>query len=716
MTSHAKSAALPLNRQMTETDPDEIDLLQIVRTLWRGKFLILLAMFVAAILSGYYAFGIAVPTYRATAQMALQLRNETMFDFQSALTGISSDQSSMNTEMEVIKSRELLSRLVAALDLDQDPEFNATLRPDPGFTFADVKNFIRAVAPGIERLPVVIPTDQEIYNGIIENAHEAITTTVDRQSYVFSISATTQDPDKSALMANTLAQIYRDDQIGVKVAATQDAAVWLSDRVAELQGELEAGQAEINVLRTNNALVSPEALAALGAQSVELQSNLQTAEAALARAQAAHAAAVAVAGASYEARAEALQDAQLLAVAPGATGGDAAAIQRFNRRFQLLILQLGGDVDRAQELVDDLRGTAERLSRQFEQQSAQLIEIQQKERELEATRILHESFLTRLKETTVQIGVQQADSRLLSEATPGEIVAPKKTRLIAIAMVLGAIVGSGLVLLRESMQVAFRSAQELESASGLAVLGQIPRIRARDSAAKIAYLAKNPSSRASEAFRDLRTSVLLSNVDKPPKIIMSTSSIPSEGKTTNAVSLAANFAGLDKKVLLVECDIRRRTFTGYFPEAGDRKGIISVLSGDIALDEAVFRHPTYKFDILMGEKSTINAADVFSSDRFKALLATARGAYDYVIVDTPPVLVVPDARIIGPQVDAVIYSVKWDATPRALVEEGLAQLRKVNVRVAGLVLSQVNLSGLKRYGYGNRYGSYDRYGKGYYEN
>jgi succinoglycan biosynthesis transport protein ExoP len=177
------------------------------------------------------------------------------------------------------------------------------------------------------------------------------------------------------------------------------------------------------------------------------------------------------------------------------------------------------------------------------------------------------------------------------------------------------------------------------------------------------------------------------------------------------LAIAQNLTGLGKKVLLIEGDIRHWVFAEYF-EIKDKAGLLSVLSGDTKLEDAVVHEPTLGADILIGEKAKTNAADIFSSERFRDFLKDVRTKYDYIIIDTPPVNVVPDARVIGQSVDAVIYTVKWDSTTHRNVQDGLKALESVNISVAGLVLSQINMRGMKMYGYGDTSGSYG----GYYDN
>ena len=342
--------------------------------------------------------------------------------------------------------------------------------------------------------------------------------------------------------------------------------------------------------------------------------------------------------------------------------------------------------------------------------------MQQFSREAEAIRLLYEYFLTRLKETAAQQGIQQADSRILSNAVVAvDAASPKKSLILAMSGILGAMLGVGLVLLNEARNNGFRTARDLEAHAGYTVLGQIPQIPARNRQNILKYLSEKPTSAAAEAVRNLRASVMPSNVDNPPQVIVSTSSVPGEGKTTNSLALAQNLMGLGKSVLLIEGDIRRRTFTQYFDDLPGH-GLVSVLSGETSLEESVYRSKDFGADILVGDKTSTNAADLFASDKFKSLIMELRKTYDAIIIDTPPVLVVPDARIIAQVADAVLFTVHWDKTSKPQVDESLRMFHNSNQRITGLVLAQINPKRMKAYGYGGRYGAYAGYGAKYYTN
>jgi capsular exopolysaccharide synthesis family protein len=155
----------------------------------------------------------------------------------------------------------------------------------------------------------------------------------------------------------------------------------------------------------------------------------------------------------------------------------------------------------------------------------------------------------------------------------------------------------------------------------------------------IEYLRNKPTSAMAEAIRNLRTSVTLANPKNPPQLIMITSSIPGEGKTTVAVSLALNLAGLGKRVLLIDGDIRRNTLSQYFhSESGvEQHNIVNILEGDTNISDAVLRLPETGIDVLMSEKSDTNAADIFASEAFGRFVGDLRDRYDHIVFDTPPV-------------------------------------------------------------------------------
>lgn len=689
-------------------DDDIIDLGALFSALWRGKFIVILAVVVAIFLGGVYAYFVATPKYRSTAVVMLNNREEQVVDLGNVLGGLGSDRSVVNTEVEILKSRILLGKVVDKLSLTEDPEFNASLVPPSGLT--QLKSWVKGLIMPSEE--VAAPNPESVRQGTISALLGALLIRNVPESLVFQVTVETTNQGKSARIADTLVELYILNQLEVKFEATEQATTWLTERVTNLQIALEEAEGKVTDFRAGTALVSPEALAGLEVQVKETRDRIEGTETAQQTAQTRLAALEAAE--TPEARVEASGDLQLQRLLPRLD--EPGIAQAFDTRYEQIVARQRADLSRSESQLQTLRTSLTTLEQQTEQQSQDLITLQQLTREAEASRLLYEYFLARLKETSAQQGVQQADSRIISPAVvPIAPAAPRKSLILAMSAVLGLLIGAGFVLIREARNRAFRNAEQLETSTGHAVIGQVPLIQAKRRLDAIAYLKEKPSSAAAEAIRNLRTSVMLSNVDMPPKVIMTSSSLSGEGKTTIALSLSLNFSSMGKKVLLIEGDIRRRVF-GQYLKTEQKDGIVSVLTGTKSFDDVVIHDDLLDADVLLGDKGQANAADIFSSERFANLLNDLRRRYDIIIIDTPPVLIVPDARVIAQNVDATVFVVRWDRTSREQVQGALREFESVGKPVSGLVLNQINPRGMKRYGYGNNYGPYSTYGSKYYLN
>lgn len=701
-----------------DTAQDEtIDLAALVSVIWRGKWLIAQVAALAVFLGGYYAYVAATPVFRSTAVVMLETRQEQVLDFQSVAGSLKGDDSEINSEVEVLRSRSLMGGVVDQLRLVEDPEFNGDLVEPSAVSEAirGAKDGVKSLL-GLSKQPEELTEEEQaarIRDGVISALLEKVSVQNIPLSYVFQVTAETESPRKSARIADTIVELYIRRQLEEKFAATEKNTNWLTGRVADLRVQLELAEAEVSKFNASTDLVSDEALASQEIQLKDQRERIQALEAAISAGQAQIAGLEAAD--SLDAKAAAAGDPQLSRLLRDAQAGDPQAVEQFNSRFEILVSRIQTDQWRKQQQLEALASSAQDMEVQIARRGDDLIKLQQLTREAEAVRLLYEYFLTRVKETSAQQGIHQADSRVLSSAVvPERASAPKKSRILAVSGVFGILIGVGLVLLREARNNSFRSARELEEATGKAVLGQIPQLPARDSKAVLEELRNKPASAAAEAVRNLRTSILLSNVDEPPQVILCTSSLPGEGKTTNSLALAQQFAGLGQSVLLIEADIRRRMIRRYFPDL-PASGLVSVLSGQTDLDHAIAKDAIEGVDLLLGEATPSNAADLFSSRKFTELLAEARQRYDYVIIDTPPVLVVPDARILAQHADAVVFVVEWNATTRPQVAEAMRQLEASHSKITGFVLSRINVKQLQSMGYGDSYGPLSQYGSQYYQ-
>lgn len=694
---------------------DEIDLLALVATLWRGKWIIALITALSVLLGGFYAYGVAVPLYTANSVVLLETKQNQIADLESVVSGLSGDTSEVNSEVEILRSRILLGRVVDRLDLESDPEFNADLR-EPGLldnVKSSVIGTIKAAIGKTEPEQVLSPEQQakRTQDNVVSTLLNKMQVSNIRQSLVFQVQVETTDPQKSALIADTIAEEYTSSQRDVKFAATEEASEWLSERVAELKLELEEAEQEVARFSSSTRLVSAEALEGLERQLKEMRdriaANTETrtsVEAQLQQLDAAN---------TREEKAAVADDRLLSQLAEDLDGSDRANAA-FDNRLATVISGLQANLIRVERQIDSLTASAATLEEQITDQTEDLIQLRQLRREAEATRLLYEHFLTRLGETSAQRGIQQADSRLISSAVvPQAPSFPRKSLILALSGVLGLMLGAALILIREIRNNSFKTANDLEAVGGYAVLGQIPAMPIKKRNEVLTYVNDKPTSAAAEAVRNLRTSVMMANLDNPPQTILVTSCLPGEGKTTASLMLAHNFSAVGKSVLLMEGDVRRRTLNEYF-DVTEKRGLVSVLGGMATLEEVVFTSEALGGDVLLTEESRVNAADMFSSDKFKNFIEMAKTKYDVVIIDTPPVLVVPDARIIAQHADAVLFNVKWNSTSQPQVQEALRLFHTSGQRITGFILNGISASGMKYYGYGGKYGAYGAYNSKYY--
>lgn len=704
----------------------EFDLRRSMLVMWRAKWLVTLFA-VLGIAFAYAQLLRITPLYTAESRVMWEIDQANIVDLDPVASGLGRDYFSLNSQIEVIESGRLLKRVVTDLELAKDPVFNASLRPPEGWTrWLSLSNNLseaRTYLFGVKTEPVMEETPEALQRRMVSALRGAVEAEWLDGTYVLIIRVATIDPERSKELANEMARFYMLDQLETKFEATRQATNWLTERVADLRIELESAEQSVGNFSSGMSLVSEEALAAstrqlkdlreraeaLGDEQSETASRLETVEASRAEDDFA-----AVAALMREPRLASLADEIGRLDKPAQNSRRETMIARFDAEFERARTRTVFTIERLKGQEGTVRKTIVELEQKQDVQGKSLVQLRQLQREAEASRLIYEFFLSRLKETSVQEGIQRPDARVLTEAdVPGGPSSPKRGITLMTGGGGGLLLALALVFLLERLNNSFRSTEELESRTGQAVIGTIPMAPETRRRAFLQYLIDKPTSSVAEAIRNLRTSILLANVDNPPQVIMLTSALPGEGKTTCCIALAQISKALGKRVLLVECDLRRRTFRHYFdlPVHG---GLLSVLSGANSFEDVVHHDEDSGLHILPGEESSVNAADVFASHRFKEFIAEMRKEFDFIFIDTPPVLAVPDARVIAQNSDAVIFCVRWNKTAREAVVEGLRFFAQIHVKVAGLVLSQVNVNKMARYGY-TSYGYYKEAVK-YYHN
>lgn len=712
--TRAAEASLP---SAPSSASDEIDLFALLGVLWRGKWWIVLFATLGIVIAMYYGTRVAVPMYPARATIALEGQQQQVIgDIESIFASGGTGTAAINTEIEVLRSRTLIGRLVDELNLVADPEFNG-IRETPGSIAR-----LRMALSDWEWEPRA-PEGEALRNRVVDALIGRIGVSNIRQSLAFNIQIETTDPVKSAEIVNALAEIYIDNQIRRKLDEATRAIEFLSQRTTELEANLEGLEQDLAQSMEASDVIDASLLQAQNLQLRDLRGRVEDAQVSLAEDRALRIA-IDVATAGTGGGTDRL-DALLAVLETSGDGRFAGIIQRFRagrlgEDATLMALtgiaeDLDDDIRRTQTQLASLQGSATELTAQITTQSDELIQMQQLDREVAAARLLYQTFLTRLQEASIQQGLESADSSVLSQAVPRGPSSPRVMVIIVLCAVLGGAVGAALALVREWRFAGLRTTDELRTLTGAQVLGTLPAMSVRDRKEVLQSLKDKPNSVFAEAVRNLRTSILMVNPDVEPQVILVTSSIPGEGKTTLSLALARYLGSLEgRRVLLLEADIRRQTLREYVKEERP-KGVklLDVLLGKAKLDDMDLRDPDLGVEVLMGSGGEFNAADLFESRRFKDLIERLRERYDHIIIDSPPVLAVPDARVLSRYADISVFAVRWGFTSRTQVRQGLEMLNSVGHPADGTVLTQVDQRKMKAYGYAGQYG-YDGYANGYY--
>jgi capsular exopolysaccharide synthesis family protein len=264
---------------------------------------------------------------------------------------------------------------------------------------------------------------------------------------------------------------------------------------------------------------------------------------------------------------------------------------------------------------------------------------------------------------------------------------------LALGLILALGAGAGAVVLAELLETGVFSSADVEKRFKIRYLGAIPSLASVANGSKLSpvdYITANPFSGFAEAFRGLRSAIVHGS-EGPVKVVVVTSSLPEEGKTTTAVCLGRLAALQGAKVVIVDCDLRRRSMQGAL-DAKPRSGLLEVLEGEASLEEAVVHDADTGADILPLASERITPKDVFGGVEFDRLLAKLTSAYDLILLDTPPVLAVSDSRVLARKADFVLFVARWKKTPAPAIHGALRLLAASNVGVSGIVLNQFDIN------------------------
>ena len=337
-----------------------------------------------------------------------------------------------------------------------------------------------------------------------------------------------------------------------------------------------------------------------------------------------------------------------------------------------------------------------------------LVEYTLRQREFESNRILYEGLVQRLRTAGVEAGLESLEIDIVDPAVPAAApsLKPKSTILIT-AFIVSAIAGIMIAFILESLDTGLKSIADIEAVTQLPSLAIVPRYKrgAGEVTDRMSVAQKNlsvltsPKSQFAEALRSLRTSLLLSHTGKPPKYILFTSATPGEGKTTVSTNTSCILAAGGTRVLMIDADMRRPAVHPRFGLSG-KIGLSTLLTGGSKFEDTIQSIPEVPtLDIIASGPVPPFPAELLASDAMKTLLANAGTIYEYIVIDSPPILSVTDGVILARQADAVALVVRHGKSSKHVVRRARDLLLRAGAPITGIVLNAVDLNAPEYQGY-----------------
>lgn len=677
------------------------DLLASARAMLRRRWLTIMLVTAAVLAAGIAAILSMTPRYEAVARVRIDPSLNPLSG-QGDQADLGSE--AIETEVTVLSSPDLARDVVQKLKLQNDPEFTQTLRDE------ETAGPISAA----ERLNMV--TDEVLAH--LNVGREKLT-------YILAVRFESRDPLKAARIANAFAQTYIETRVGLRMGSATRQADFFRQRLGEMEAESRRTDAQLAQFRAANGLVQSGGNGNITDQQVApLSTELATAQSNAAEARSNYAAARAqiatggldavsavrsspVIGDLRRQRAEVTRNLGEIDARYGPRHPESIKV---NEQLGALDAQIKAEANRAVGSLEaearaadaraaSLRGTLRSLAGQQARNTRASAIAAGLEQQAATKRAAYDRMSQLSLESTQSVRNSIAQAEIVDAAQPPQTpAAPRKAALGALAAVTALSIGFGAGIVQELLAAGIRSVADLQSRSGLNVLAVLPRLGKRRfwrrKVSPAQSLLSDPTSMFAEALRNARTSIIGVRSGSSPAVIAVTSALPGEGKTTTALSLARIVAMNGSRTLLVDCDLRRAQLRSVAAQpvlANSVKGdLVAVLRGEAALEQSVVSDAVEGLDLLTVSAPHFTAEDLLGGEAMKALLAKARAAYRFVILDLPPVLGVADTRTVAAQADAVVFVVKWGSTPPAAIETALASLRADGTKVLGAIFSQVD--------------------------
>lgn len=698
----------------------EVHLLDYVRVLYKRRWLAATVFLLVLGAAAVYTFT-ATPIFEAKTRLLIESDERNVVSFQQVVDEDQTKADYYQTQYNILQSRSLARKTLDALNLWENPHFGgAPAEKEEGFSLVgSIKGMFSSPADEVVAENAVPEADEtQAQSRAIDAFLSHLTVTPIRNSRLVDVRYQLPDPALAASVVNSLAKNYIDQNLEYKFLASKEASDWLGERLAEQRAEVEAAELALQQYRERN-----EAISLAASENIVVQ-KLGDLNAAVTRAK------------TVRIEKEALYN-QLRATQSNPASLDTfpailtnnfiqqqkAELARLQREHAQLSEKLGdkhpdmqniaaaitisqskldGEIAKVVQSVRSEYQSAlaqeNSLTAALNQQKGEALAMNRKAidygvlaRDVESSKQIYDSLMQRAKETGVAGELKTSNIRVVDAAErPRGPVTPKTRMNLLLGLVGGLMLACGLVFFFEYLDSRIKTPDDIRTHLGLPNLGMLPRLSEKSLNGLYPLISNGVPPNFSEAFRSVRTNVLFSTAQEGSKSIVVTSTGPGEGKSMVAGNMAVGLAQSGQRVLLVDADMRKPTVHEIFSIAQE-PGLSNLLVGQSKASETVRKTSVSGLWVLPAGRTPPNPAELVGSSRFKDFIASLKEHFDWVLIDSPPVMAVTDASLIAHHATGVLFVVGAEMTSRHAAQRALDQLEQVQAKFVGAVLNRVDL-------------------------
>ena len=714
------------------TAEQKLELLEYWRSITKRKWAILGLAAVVSLLAGVIAYGLT-PVYRATATVLIEPGKVNVVSIAEVYT--TNQQQNLQTQSEILRSRGVAERTARDLKLWQYPAF------DPRLAKPDWRTRVTSML-GSSNLGKTEWTQEELEKAVIGALNGRLIVEPVRNSQLLRVSFESEDASLAATVLNAAVTGYIENDRESRLKVSQQVSTYLQERLGGLRENLLKSERALQKFREENGIVSlgGSAQALPGRQFGDNADRLLGARARRLELETA-----------YE-QARASKPAEFAAIPTIARNATVAEtlrqIEAVQRNLSLMqetlsaghykVQQAQGEMAQLQKLLVQ-QSTAAVATLRSEYDAARAIEgsfektlgaakggvqavnrdefrLSVLERDVSSNRQLYELFMSRAKETNVAGDSQGDVARMIDSALPSYApVRPDKVGIVLRAALLALVLGAMASLLIDRLDNTIKGGDDAELRLRLPVLTVLPLVENTSRSHMARIFLDESHSHYAEGIRTARTGVLLSNLDMRHKVLLITSTLPGEGKTTVALNLALAHAQT-KRTLLIDADMRRSQAGKALGIPAGAKGLTNLVAGDATAEECIVTIKDTKLQVMPVGDLPPNPLELLLSQRFKEVLQQLSEQFEMIVIDSPPVELVSEALVLAPMCTSVAFVAKAMSTPAPLMRKSITRLQRAGGNILGVIVNQLDFKHAQRY-YGE-YGaggySYGGYGYGSY--